>query len=112
RSPAETATNHPDAWKGGVWRPADIAELEMAASRSLLQMAAKFRSRYLRNFYELGRANLSHTAGEPEAFIIPAGQPNAEIIARFIEILMWQGIEVHELTREIYIKHEPSAKEF
>ena len=45
----------PDAWQGGLWRPADIAEIEMIASRALLQMAAKFRPRYLRNFYELGK---------------------------------------------------------
>lgn len=54
----EPATNYPDPWRGGLWRPADIANIEMIASRSLLQMAAKFKSRYLRQFYEYGKANL------------------------------------------------------
>jgi hypothetical protein len=49
-SPLETATNHPDIWEGGTWRPIDIAQIEMTASRALLQLAAKFRPRYLRNF--------------------------------------------------------------
>ncbi|MBK7705492.1 MAG: hypothetical protein IPJ30_06845 [Acidobacteria bacterium] len=106
RSALETATNFPDAWPGGVWRPADIARLESIASRSLLEMAAKFRERYLRNFYELGKANLTPKADEPQAFLVTAGQPNAESVSRFLEILMWQGIEVQEMTEEGYFAME------
>jgi len=98
----ETATNYPDAWRGGVWRPADIANIEMIASRGLLEMAAKFRPRYLRNFYELGKANLTRKESEPQAFIVTAGQPRADTVSRFLEILMWQGIEVHQMTEEGY----------
>jgi hypothetical protein len=108
----EPATNYPDVWPGGLWRPADIANIEMIASRSLLQMAAKFRPRYLRNFYDYGKANLAAKTGEPQAFIITAGQPNAETISRFLEILMWQGIEVHEMTQELHVKMESMRKDF
>jgi len=105
----QTATNYPDTWEGGLWRPADIANIEMTASRSLLQMAAKFRPRYLRNFYDYGKANLVKKADEPLAFIVAAGQPNAEAVARFIEILTEQGVEVHEMTRELWVKMTPKA---
>lgn len=108
----ETATNYPDIWHGGLWRPADIANIEMIASRSLLQMAAKFRPRYLQNFYDYGKANLTAKSGEPQAFIITAGQPNAETISRFLEILMWQGIEVHEMKQELHVKMESMQKDF
>lgn len=108
----ETATNFPDAWQGGVWRPADIAQMEMIASRSLLQLAAKFRPRYLRNFYEYGRENLVKKANEPLAFIVTAGQPNTGTISRFLEILMAQGIEVHQMTNELYVKHEKEMADF
>ncbi len=108
----ETATNHPAAWKGGLWRPRDIAEMEMIASRSLLEMAAKFRPRYLRNFYEYGRVNLIPQPGEPQAFIVTAGQPNAGTISRFLEILMAQGIEVHEMKRELWVQHDKADPEF
>jgi len=111
-SPLETATNIPDIWEGGVWRPADIARIEMIASRGLLEMAAKFRPRYLQNFYELSRANLQTNAREPQAFIVTAGQPNAETISRFLEILMWQGVEVHQMTRELEITHEKNKTDF
>ncbi|MEQ1603532.1 MAG: M14 metallopeptidase family protein [Pyrinomonadaceae bacterium] len=102
----EPMTNYPDTWEGGLWRPADIANIEMIASRSLLQMAAKFRSRYLRNFYDLGKANLTATSDDPIAFIVPAGQPNAGTVSRFLEILMAQGMEVYLMTQELYVKHE------
>ncbi|MGB7069408.1 MAG: M14 metallopeptidase family protein [Pyrinomonadaceae bacterium] len=111
-SSLETATNYPDAWEGGTWRPRDIAMIEMIASRAVLQMAAKFRPRYLRNFYELGKRNIVETDTEPRAFVIPAGQPNAETVARLIEILTWQGVEVHQMTEELYVKHVPGAAEF
>lgn len=108
-SPLETVTNHPDAWEGGAWRPADIARIEMIASRGLLEMAAKFRPRYLRNFYELGTANLERKSGEPQAFVVTAGQPNSETIARFLEILMWQGVEIYQMTDEGYFAMEAGA---
>lgn len=108
----EPATNYPDPWRGGLWRPADIANIEMIASRSLLQMAAKFRPRYLRGLYDYGKANLTEKAGEPQAFIITAGQPNADTISRFLEILMWQGIEVHEMTQELHVKMVSMGADF
>jgi hypothetical protein len=100
-SPLETATNYPEAWQGGLWRPRDIANIEMISSRALLEMAGKFRPRYLRNFYELGKANLESKASEPQAYVVTAGQPNAETVARFLEILLAQGMEVHQMTREL-----------
>ncbi len=100
----EPATNYPDVWKGGLWRPANIAEIEMTTSRSLLQMAAKFRERYLRNFYEYGKASLKPDSEAPQAFIVTAGQPYAETESRFLEILMSQGIEVYLAAKEIHVK--------
>ena len=111
-SPLENATNFPDVWEGGLWRAADIARIETIASRSLLQMAAKFRPRYLRNFYELGRENLIAKSDEPQAFIVTAGQPNQENVARLLEILMWQGAEVFQMTRELEVADEPGKADF
>ena len=107
-SPLATDTAHPDAWEGGLWRPRDIAEIEMTASRAVLSLAAKYRQRYLRNFHELGKASLKADASVPQAYVVMAGQPRAETVARFLEILMWQGIEVHEMRNELYVKHSPT----
>ncbi len=111
RSAMETATNFPDPWQGGEWRPADIARMEMIASRSLLEMAAKFRERYLKSFHDLGKANLTRRDEEPEAFVIPAGQPQAESVSRMLEVLMWQGIEIHEMTQEGWFVHDPKKRD-
>lgn len=104
-SPLATDTAHPDAWEGGTWRPADINQMEITASRALLSLAAKYRARYLRNFYELGKTNLRPDGDVPQAFVVMAGQPYAETVARFLEILKWQGIEVHQMTHELWVKH-------
>src|SRR5690606_21806105 len=58
-SALETATNYPSAWTGGTWSPKNIAEIEMSASRSLLELAAKYRKDYLQRSYGLGKANLT-----------------------------------------------------
>src|SRR5215203_3892274 len=57
-SPLAINTAHPDAWEPGLWRPRDVADIEMTASRALLSLAAKYRSRYLQHFYELNNQNL------------------------------------------------------
>ncbi len=108
----QTATNFPDPWKGGTWRPADIAQIEMTAARSLLQLAAKYRPRFLRNFHNLGKANLAPAKDDPVAFIVPAGQPNASAVSRFLEILMAQGMEIHEMKQELYVKHEKGLRDY
>lgn len=101
-SPLESSTSHPDPWEGGKWGPREIADLEMTASRTLLELASKYRTKYLRNFHALGAANLIEKKDEPEAFIIQAGQPREETISRFIEILTAQGIEVHRMVEEAW----------
>jgi len=103
-SPLETATNHPQAWQPKIWRASDIAAMEMVACRSVLQMAAKFRTNYLRNFLELNRNNSRENANpnQPTAYVIFAGQGREEVVSRFIEILLAQGIEVYKMSRELH----------
>ena len=103
KSPLERLTNNPNPWRGGAWKPSDIANIELTAAYSVLEMAAIFRTRYLTNAYNLASANLKPDSTDPKAFIIPAGQPNEERVARFLEILMWQGMEVHEMTEELLV---------
>ena len=103
KSPLEQLTNNPQPWRGGLWKPSDIARIEMTASRAVLELAAKFRKRYLTNSRNLAIANFKPLKNEPLAFIVQAGQPNEEVVSRFLEILMWQGMEVHEMTHELEV---------
>ena len=111
-SPLETATNHPQVWTGGIWSPRDIADLETTACRSVLQMAAKFRSNYLKNFYELNRFAVQFGAKpeQPLAYVVQAGQPNAENVSRLLEILIAQGVEVYRMNRELKTSIAGSAE--
>ncbi|MGH9944352.1 MAG: M14 family metallopeptidase [Pyrinomonadaceae bacterium] len=103
-SALQPATNFPDPWPGGQWRPRDILRMEMSAARSVLTLAAKYREKYLRNFYELGWHNVSapHPRDEPAAYLIPAGQGNDEAVAKMIAALVAQGVEVHRLESELH----------
>jgi len=104
-SALQAATNFPDPWAGGLWRPRDIMRMEMTAVRSLLSMAAKHRADYLRNFYELGRRAVSYPMSleRPMAYLIPAGQGRDEAVAKMVTALVWQGVEVHRLDQELHI---------
>jgi hypothetical protein len=111
RNALEASTNFPDPWPGGDWRPRDIMNLELIASRSVLGMAAKFRSEYLRNFYELGYQNSTAlpAGDEPIAYLVPAGQGRDESVAKLIGALVDQGIEVHRLDRELHASYGPQV---
>lgn len=126
RNPLETATNFPEAWEGGLWRPKDIANIEILAARALLTLAAKYRGRYLQNFYKLNaetsenyeKTKFGKYSQHPIAYVIPAGQPNEENISRMIEILLAQGIEVYRMPQELHLlmddksNHEHPAGSF
>ena len=103
RSAIEATTNFPDPWPAGEWHPRDIMAMEMISARSILEMASKFRSEYLRNFYELGRTSIeSSNKDEPQAYLIPAGQARDESVAKLIGSLIDQGVEVFRLDRELH----------
>ena len=105
RNATEATTNFPDPWPAGEWRPRDIMAMEMISARSILEMASKFRSEYLHNFYELGRANSESTKDKrgPTAYLIPAGQGRDEAVAKLVGSLVDQGVEVFRLDRELHV---------
>src|SRR4051794_9687562 len=111
RNATEPATNFPNPWNGGVWRPRDIMNLELSASRSILLLAANYRSSYLRNFYELGRKAVQDPIkkDEPLAYLIPAGQGKDEAVAKTVSTLVKQGVEVYRLERELHAAYGPQA---
>src|SRR5205807_2994557 len=87
-----------------TWRPRDIMQMEMIACHSVLSLASNYRADYLRNFYELGKANLStaFADGEPIAYLIPAGQGRDENVAKMIGALVEQGVEAYRLDHELH----------
>jgi hypothetical protein len=49
---------------------------------------------------------------QPLAYLIPAGQSDDEAVARLIEILLAQGVEVHRMTSELHMQMEGRGAEF
>jgi hypothetical protein len=104
--PDAPTTNFPDPWPGGDWRPRDIMGLELTAARSVLSMAAKYRARYLRNFYDLGARALDWPPKDRDevlAYIIPAGQGRDENVAKLVTLLVEQGVEVQRMDGELHL---------
>src|SRR5438270_1144734 len=103
RSAMEATTNFPDPWPGGAWHPRDIMQMELIASHAALSLASNYRADYLRDFDELGKANLSSSSSaEPTAYLIPAGQGRDENVAKMIGALVEQGVEVFRLDHELH----------
>jgi len=105
RNAIEATTNFPDPWPAGEWHPRDILAMEMISARSILELASKFRSEYLHNFYELSRKNseLPANKGDTIAYLIPAGQARDEAVAKLVGTLVDQGVEVFRLDRELHV---------
>src|SRR5438477_1856270 len=102
-SAVEATTNFPNPWPGGAWHPRDIMQMELIACHSMLSLASNYRADYLRNFYELGKANLaSSSSAEPIAYLVPAGQGRDENVAKMIGTLVEQGVEVYRLDHELH----------
>jgi hypothetical protein len=100
RTALDVTTNFPDPWPGGTWHPRDIMQMELIAARSVLSLAANYRADYLRNFYELGRKNLS--PGDDDAYVIPPAQGRDENVAKTVGTLVEQGVEVYRLDSELH----------
>jgi len=111
RNPLEPTTNFPDPWAGGTWKPRDIMNMELIAVRAVLSLAAKYRKNYLANFYNLNVkcVNDAIKAGEPMAYLIPAGQARDEAVARLVGILLEQGIEIYRLDHELHASYGPEV---
>lgn len=109
RSAAEATTNFPDPWPAGTWHPRTIRDMELIAAHGILSLAAKYRSTYLRNFFELGRRNIEETIppNQPIAYLIPAGLSRDEAVAKLVGTLIEQGVEVYRLDNELHVSYGP-----
>ena len=89
----------PNPWPGGTWRLRDIMNYELIASEALVRMLAEQRGEYVRNFVALGRREVAMgAAGGPWAYVVPAGQADAQAVGRLVEVLRLGGVEVERAT--------------
>src|SRR6266404_8689687 len=64
--------NFPLVWPGGEWKLANIVDYMQAGAFALMRNAARYRERWVRDFYRVGNdAVRERKPGEPFAFLIP-----------------------------------------
>ncbi|HEU5161993.1 MAG TPA: hypothetical protein VFV54_02500, partial [Thermoanaerobaculia bacterium] len=85
--------NHPNPWKGGVWRMRDIMDYERIASDALHEVAADRREDFLWNIARRAQASIA-LAKPREAYLIPRSQRDQASARRLALLLADHGVEV------------------
>lgn len=90
-------TNFPNPWPGGWWRLRDIVEQMKISALALLDAAARNKDTVLWNAYNKAlRQTERGSAAKPYAFVIPAEQHDPITARKLLQVLLNQGIEVHQ----------------
>jgi len=87
--------NHPNPWKGGVWRMRDIMDYERIASDSLLETAMIYRADFLRNLVTRARAAIA-SAKPGEAYRIPKQQRDWPTAQHLAWLMAEHNVEVRQ----------------
>ena len=92
--PQQARTNFPVPYDSGVWRIGDIVEYGEIATFAALENMAKYRTRWLENFYRVHRDWVNRDEA-PYAFVVPAGQRDPFATYELLEILEFAEVEIH-----------------
>lgn len=92
---SRSSWNFAEPWPGGTWRLKDIVEDQLIVFNSIAEHTARYRERYLRNFYQIGKNVINHKDW-PYAFVIPAEQKDPHTTARLLETLRFGLVEVEQ----------------
>jgi hypothetical protein len=93
--------NHPNPWKGGVWRMRDIMDYERIASDALLETAADRREDLLRDLMTRARAAIAGAAPN-EAYRIPKNQRDWPTAQQLAALLAAHNVEVRQASNGDY----------
>jgi len=103
--------NFPEPWKGGWWHLRDIVEMDKSMSYSILTSAAKNKKMWMRNFYVKNKNAIEKGKTEsPFAFVIPEEQMDPVSMAKMLQILIDQGVEVHRADTDFMADGAPFSK--
>ncbi len=90
-----------EPWEGGWWRLRDIVEYELIAATTILELVAARPDYYLKNFHRLALRQREKGLKEPPfAYVLPRHQEDPAALQHLLEILLLQGVEVHEAVQD------------
>lgn len=93
--------NHPNPWKGGVWRMRDIMDYERIASDALIETAADRRADFLRDIARRAQSAVALAPGD--AYVVPRKQRDWPTAQQMTSILVEHGVEVFEADNGDYV---------
>jgi len=74
--PKVRSWNFPLVWRGGEWKLSNIVDYMQAGAFALMRNAARYRERWIRDFYKVGKAAVdAQKSGEPFAFLLIPPDP-------------------------------------
>lgn len=85
-------------WEGGTWTLRDIVDYEFIVAFACLQTAAKFRKRWLKGTYEIGKRALDPVG--PYGYVIPVNQRDPGAVSELIWVLRMGDVEVDKAVEE------------
>ncbi len=88
-------TDFLDPWEGGWWRLRNIIEYEKAATYSVLDLAATYKEKFMRQFYRLNREAIRKGKEEPPfAYIVPLDQHDPNSASEMFKRLIFNGVKI------------------
>ncbi len=90
-------TFYPSPWEGGWWRFQDAVDYNLTGSKSVLDVAAKYRQEFLYYKYKMAKDVIERFKNEsPYGWIIDAEQPDQSTTAMMINRMIGYGVEVYK----------------
>ena len=96
-------TNFPNPWPGGWWRLRDIVERQKVSAWAILDLAARNKDTVLRNSYQKAKRQTERgAASKVQAYIVAPQQHDALTARKLVQVLLNQGIEVHQAAEDFH----------
>ena len=89
-------TFYPSPWEGGWWRIKDAIEYNLTASKSILDLAARYKYEFLYSKYQVGSDVIEKYNNEPPyGWIFSVDQKDPNNMALLFNNLMDYGVEIY-----------------
>jgi hypothetical protein len=94
-----TSISYPDPWFGTESHIRDAFDYMIEATIATLDLAARYRERFLYGIYSMGRDAIEEgQAGGPYAYVIPPDQWDPSEAVNLVNVFRHSGVEVHRAT--------------
>jgi hypothetical protein len=101
-STSQPSVTYPNPWTGGTLHLRDAMDYMLTGSLGVLEVASKYRERFLYGIYQVGARQIQKGLAEaPFAYVIPPDQHDRPAADLFVATLMKGAIDVHQATREL-----------